>query len=53
MVLNGFDAMKEGLVVNGDSMVDRPVLALQDEITGGLGRTRILKIKLEYAYCNS
>uniref|UniRef100_A0A3B5LMH7 Uncharacterized protein n=1 Tax=Xiphophorus couchianus TaxID=32473 RepID=A0A3B5LMH7_9TELE len=36
-VLNGFDAMKEGLVVNGDSMVDRPVLALQDEITGGLG----------------
>uniref|UniRef100_A0A3B5LVD7 Uncharacterized protein n=1 Tax=Xiphophorus couchianus TaxID=32473 RepID=A0A3B5LVD7_9TELE len=28
-------------------MVDRPVLALQDEITGGLGRTRILKIKLE------
>ncbi|XP_008405248.1 cytochrome P450 2J6-like [Poecilia reticulata] len=37
VVLNGFDAMKEGLVVNGDSMVDRPEFALQDEIGGGLG----------------
>ncbi|XP_054908575.1 cytochrome P450 2J6-like [Poeciliopsis prolifica] len=37
VVLNGLDAMKEGLVVNGDSMVDRPELALQDEIGGGLG----------------
>ncbi|KAK5616252.1 hypothetical protein CRENBAI_015160 [Crenichthys baileyi] len=37
VVLNGFEALKEGLVTKRDSMVDRPQLALQDEITGGLG----------------
>ncbi|KAM4738448.1 cytochrome P450 2J6-like [Anableps anableps] len=37
VVLNGFEAIKAGLVINGDSMMDRPELALQEEIGGGLG----------------
>ncbi|MED6241896.1 hypothetical protein ATANTOWER_029586 [Ataeniobius toweri] len=37
VVLNGFEALKEGLVTKGDSMVDRPQLPLQDEIAHGLG----------------
>ncbi|KAM4574935.1 cytochrome P450 2J6-like [Fundulus diaphanus] len=37
VVLNGFEAIKEALVTNGDSMVDRPALALQEDVSGGLG----------------
>ncbi|XP_038126747.1 cytochrome P450 2J6-like [Cyprinodon tularosa] len=37
VVLNGFDTIKEALLTKGDSMVDRPKLALQEEVTGGLG----------------
>ncbi|MEQ2237979.1 hypothetical protein ILYODFUR_028671 [Ilyodon furcidens] len=42
VVLNGFEALKEGLVTKGDSMVDRPQLPLQDEITHGLDAAKIL-----------
>ncbi|KAF7203083.1 cytochrome P450 2J6 isoform X2 [Nothobranchius furzeri] len=37
VVLNGYEAVTEGLVTKGDSMVDRPFLTLQNEVAGGLG----------------
>ncbi|XP_017262782.1 cytochrome P450 2J6 [Kryptolebias marmoratus] len=37
VVLNGFEAVKEGLATKGDSTIDRPIFPLQDEICGGLG----------------
>lgn len=37
VVLNGFAVLKEALVTQSDSMVDRPELPLQDSITHGLG----------------
>lgn len=37
VVLNGFEVLKEALVNQGDSLTDRPVLALQEDIAHGLG----------------
>ncbi|XP_044056042.1 uncharacterized protein LOC122877915 [Siniperca chuatsi] len=37
VVLNGFQVLKEALVNQGDSLVDRPDLPLQQDITHGLG----------------
>ncbi|XP_037554094.1 cytochrome P450 2J6 [Nematolebias whitei] len=37
VVLNGFEAVKEGLATKGDSTVDRPDFPIQEEVGNGLG----------------
>ncbi|XP_023263812.1 cytochrome P450 2J6-like [Seriola lalandi dorsalis] len=37
VVLNSFEVLKDALVTQGDSLVDRPEFPLQDEVTCGLG----------------
>uniref|UniRef100_A0A672Z3Q6 Uncharacterized protein n=1 Tax=Sphaeramia orbicularis TaxID=375764 RepID=A0A672Z3Q6_9TELE len=37
VVVNGFDAVKEALITQGDSFAERPVLALQLDMFKGLG----------------
>lgn len=37
VVLNRLEVLKEGLVTQGDSLVDRPKLPLQDDMSNGLG----------------
>lgn len=37
VVLNGFEAVKEGLATQGDSTVDRPYFPLHEEVGNGLG----------------
>lgn len=37
VVLNRYEVLKEALVNQGDSLVDRPVVPLLDKTTHGLG----------------
>lgn len=37
VVLNSFKVVREALVTQGESLSDRPVLPLQDDIGQGLG----------------
>ena len=47
VVLNGFDAVQEGLVTNGDILADRPVIPLHTDVLHDLGKDLLQNFDLK------